>query len=105
MPKKSTPASPPNHDRVINVNSRGLEISGVTYSAAKKNTQNAKNHQGNNIAKREAAPTCTLTFTPARGGGVIVPHPDALVISLMIANYLMKKILVNNESSTNILFM
>lgn len=32
-------------------------------------------------------------------------HHDALVISLTVPNFLMKRVLVNNESSINILFM
>lgn len=33
------------------------------------------------------------------------PHNDALVISLSIANFLTKWILVDNESSANVLFI
>ncbi|KAF3548634.1 hypothetical protein DY000_02007474 [Brassica cretica] len=41
-PTEAAPASPPRHDRVITVISRGLVISGISQTAAKKSTWNVK---------------------------------------------------------------
>lgn len=57
------------------------------------------------MVKSEATPTCPIRFTSDEGGGVLPPHHDVLVISLTIVNCLMNKILINNGSSTNIIFM
>ncbi|CAA7039104.1 unnamed protein product [Microthlaspi erraticum] len=48
---------------------------------------------------------CTISFASDEDKCVLAPHHDALVISLTIANSLMKRTLVDNGSSTNILFM
>lgn len=47
---------------------------------------------------------CTIRLTSDEYGGILAPHHDALIISLTIAKFLMKMILIDNGSSTNILF-
>jgi hypothetical protein len=44
-----------------------------------------------------------LSFSDGDYAGVSLPHTDALVVTLAIANYMMHPILVDIESSTNIL--
>ena len=46
-----------------------------------------------------------LSFIDNEDSTLINPHHDSLVISLLIANYQIKRILVNNHSSTNIIFL
>ncbi|XP_010445888.1 PREDICTED: uncharacterized protein LOC104728627 [Camelina sativa] len=98
------PVSPPKHDRVINVIFRGSEISGITHSAAKRNTRAVKNTQSKGQAMQGDMPACTITFAMSESS-VSTPHHDALVIQLTVTNFLMKRILINNGSSTNILYM
>ncbi|KAF2597847.1 hypothetical protein F2Q68_00010545 [Brassica cretica] len=92
------------HERVIHVISGGLEISGISHAAAKKSTWNAKH--GLEVAK----PKCLLlgtdkiSFMAKEQEKVLTPHHNALVISLTLANCLVKRILVDNGSSGNIIF-
>ncbi|CAA7055099.1 unnamed protein product [Microthlaspi erraticum] len=103
--RKPSPAQSPEHDRIINVISGGSEVSGITHSAAKKSTRIARTHHGDVKAICERLSKCTISFASDEDKCVLAPHHDALVISLTIANSLMKRTLVDNGSSTNILFM
>ncbi|KAF3508927.1 hypothetical protein F2Q69_00007455 [Brassica cretica] len=74
-PTAAAPLSPPRQDRVIHVISGGSDISGISHAAAKKITWNAKH------GLEAGRPKCML-----------------------LANCLMKRILVDNRSSGNIIF-
>ena len=54
------------------------------------------------IAKRWKSDAITFTDKDARG--IQTFHDDAVVISLIIANYDVKRVLVDNGSSANMLF-
>ncbi|XP_024014421.1 uncharacterized protein LOC112088387 [Eutrema salsugineum] len=86
--KKSTPGSPPKHERIIHVISGGSEISRISHSAAKRSTRIAKNHHGDTRVRCNVMPTCIISFT-----------------SEEVANSLMKRTLIDNRSSANILFI
>ncbi|XP_013624624.1 PREDICTED: uncharacterized protein LOC106330749 [Brassica oleracea var. oleracea] len=73
---ETAPASPPRQDRVIHVISGGSEVSLLNE----------------------------ISFIVKEQERVPAPYQDALVISLTVVNYLVKKILVDNGSSSNILF-
>ncbi|XP_048613421.1 uncharacterized protein LOC125587247 [Brassica napus] len=103
-PTEATPVSPPRHDRVIHVISGGLEISGISHTAAKKSTWNAKHDLEAAEPKRLLLGTDEISFTAKEQEKVLTPHHDALVISLTVANCLVKKILVDNGSSGNTIF-
>ncbi|KAF3440821.1 hypothetical protein FNV43_RR19107 [Rhamnella rubrinervis] len=45
-----------------------------------------------------------ITFTAKDTEGVLYPHDDVLVVTLEVENYVMKRILVDNGSSTDIIF-
>ena len=45
-----------------------------------------------------------ITFVDNEDSTLINPHHDALVISLLIANCRIKRVLVDYSSSTNVLF-
>ena len=46
-----------------------------------------------------------ISFIDNEGIALINPHHDALVISLLVANCKIKRILIDNRSSTNVLFL
>ncbi|KAF3513183.1 hypothetical protein F2Q69_00006424 [Brassica cretica] len=91
-------------DRVIHVISGGSEISGISHATAKKSIWNAKH------GLEAAKPKCLLlgtneiSFTAKKKEKFLTPHHDALVILLTVANCLVKRILVYNGSSGNIIF-
>ncbi|KAF2554913.1 hypothetical protein F2Q68_00016761 [Brassica cretica] len=103
-PTEATPVSPPRHDRVIHVISGGSEISGISHTATKKSTWTAKHDLEAAKPKRLLLGTDEISFTAKEQEKVLTLHHDALVISLTVANCLVKKILVDNGSSGNIIF-
>ena len=52
--------------------------------------------------RREVHP---IMFTDEDFQGILFPHDDALVVTLLVSNYNVHKILIDNGSSSNILFM
>ncbi|XP_048611594.1 uncharacterized protein LOC125585916 [Brassica napus] len=102
--KGAAPASPPRQDRVIHVISGGSGVSGVSHTAAKKSIRNAKNGLETTQPKHLLLGTDEISFAAKDQEKILAPHHDALVISLTIANCLVKRILVNNGSSSNIIF-
>ncbi|XP_033129374.1 uncharacterized protein LOC117126095 [Brassica rapa] len=103
--KGDAPSSPPRQDRVIHVISGGSEVSGVSHAAAKKSTRNAKHGLETAQPKRLLLGTDEISFTAKEEEKILAPHHDALVVSLTIANCLVKRILVDNGSSSNIIFL
>ncbi|XP_056846391.1 uncharacterized protein LOC130497533 [Raphanus sativus] len=104
IPTEVAPTLPPQQDRVIHVTSGGSEISGISSAAAKRSTRNSRNSQEAKGPKRLLLRTYEISFTAREHERVLAPHHDALVISLTIANCLVKRILVDNGSSSNIIF-
>ena len=45
-----------------------------------------------------------ITFTDEDAERVHHPHDDAIIITLLIANYTIRRVLVDNGSSTDILY-
>ncbi|XP_048599778.1 uncharacterized protein LOC125579914 [Brassica napus] len=103
-PIEAAHVSPPRQDRVIYVISGGSEISTISHTAAKKSTWNAKHGLEAANPKRLLLGTDEISFTAKEQEKVLTPHHDALVISLTVANCLVKRILVDNGSSDNIIF-
>ncbi|XP_013608211.1 PREDICTED: uncharacterized protein LOC106314965 [Brassica oleracea var. oleracea] len=101
---ETKPASPPRQDRVIHVISGGLEISGISHAAAKKSTRNAKLGLETSKSKRLLLGSDEIGLMAKEQEKVLAPHHDALVVSLTAANCLVKRILVDNGSSNNIIF-
>ncbi|XP_048613348.1 uncharacterized protein LOC125587197 [Brassica napus] len=102
-PTEAAPVSPPRQDRVIHVISGGSEISGIRHVAVEKSTWNAKHGLEAAKRKRLLLGTAEISFTAKEQEKVLTPHHDALVISLTVAS-LVKRILVDNGSSGNIIF-
>ncbi|WZZ88538.1 uncharacterized protein LOC106359319 [Brassica napus] len=103
-PTEAALVSPPRQDRVIHVISGGSEISSISHAAANKSTRNAKHGLEAAKPKRLLLGTDEISFTANEQEKVLTPHHDALVISLNVANCLVKRILVDNGSSGNIFF-
>ncbi|XP_033148540.1 uncharacterized protein LOC117134360 [Brassica rapa] len=103
--KGDASSSPPRQDRVIHVISGGSEVSGVSHAAAKKSTRNAKHGLETAQPKTLLLGTDEISFTAKEQKKILAPHHDALVFSLTIANCLVKRILVDNGSSSNIIFL
>ncbi|KAK0591839.1 hypothetical protein LWI29_009079 [Acer saccharum] len=99
-----SPPEPPRQDRVINCISGGSEVSGVSYSAAKRKTRQVSNAEIQPNREHPSKVDETVTFRSTDKSDLFSPHHDALVISLHIANCLTKRILIDNGSSCNILF-
>ncbi|KAF2543398.1 hypothetical protein F2Q68_00032217 [Brassica cretica] len=103
-PTEAAPVSPPRQDRVIHVISGGLEICGISHAAATKSTWSAKHGLEAAKPKRLLIGTDEISFMAKEQKKVLTPHHDSLVISLTVANCLVKRILVDNRSSGNIIF-
>ncbi|KAL5576532.1 hypothetical protein UlMin_018231 [Ulmus minor] len=100
QPAKPTP------ERIVNVITGGSEVSGITYSAAMRHARAAINPETNlSPTPPSGASNLVLSFIDNEDSTLISPHHDALVISLFIANFQIKRILVDNESSTNVIFI
>ena len=89
---------------MIHVISGGSEISGVSHASAKKSTRNTNHGLETTTPKRLLLGTDEISFTSKEQEKILAPHHDALVISLTVANCLVKRILVDNGSSSNIIF-
>ena len=89
---------------MIHVISGGSEVSGVNHTAAKKSTRNTKHGLETIQPKRLLLGTDEISFIAKEQEKILAPHHDALVISLTVANCLVKRILVDNGSSSNIIF-
>ncbi|XP_070022608.1 uncharacterized protein [Nicotiana sylvestris] len=79
----------------INMISRGNEINGVTFSETKK-TKVSLTH-----SKRLRKDN--ITFTEEDADGLFLPHNNALVISLNVLDFKIKRVLVDPGSSANII--
>ncbi|XP_010243816.1 PREDICTED: uncharacterized protein LOC104587791 [Nelumbo nucifera] len=85
---------------IIDVIVGGTASGGASASARKAYTRQL-NIQGPAPKKQKQE---SLSFTDEDLKGVAVPHDDALVVSAVISNFVVKRILVDSGSSTNILF-
>ncbi|XP_048619911.1 uncharacterized protein LOC125590395 [Brassica napus] len=103
-PTEAAPVSPPRQDRVIHVISGGSEISGISHAAVKKSTWNAKHGLEAAKPKRLLLGTNEISFTAKEQEKVLTPHHDTMFISLSVAKCLVKMIMVDNGSSSNIIF-
>ena len=90
----------------MNVITGGSEVSGITYSAARRHARAAVNLETSlSPTLPSGASNLVLSFIDNEDSTLINPHHDVLVISLLIANCLIKRILIDNGSSTNVIFL
>ncbi|XP_060968388.1 uncharacterized protein LOC133035953 [Cannabis sativa] len=84
---------------------KGSEVSGVTYSAAKRHAREIVGIEGRPKKQTAAYRGQTISFVDDEASHLLNLHHDALVISLFISNCFTKRILIDNGSSANILFL
>ncbi|XP_016482736.1 uncharacterized protein LOC107803506 [Nicotiana tabacum] len=83
---------------MINMIFGGNEINGVTFFVAKK-TKVSVTHS----KRLQEVAEDDITFTEEDIDGLLLPHNDALVISLNVLDFKLKCVLVDPGSSTNII--
>ena len=99
------PLPPPPIDNTVNFISGGSEVSGVSYSAAKRHTRAVMTNNSHSTMSIEKTFTnLVMEFPDDSDSGSMNPHHDALVISLQVANFMIKRVLVDTGSSANIIF-
>ncbi|XP_062116629.1 uncharacterized protein LOC133830627 [Humulus lupulus] len=106
--REVTPPKPPTHEQTVNVITGGSEVSGITHSAAKRHARQTNWIKGESSETEKNTinlPAQTISFSTTELTRLLNPHHDALVIALYIANCLTKRILIDNGSSANILFL
>nr|XP_016435051.1 PREDICTED: uncharacterized protein LOC107761336 [Nicotiana tabacum] len=99
--RDNTEPSKPGEDpprQTVNMNFGGNEINGVTFSATKK-TKVSVTHSKR---LREIAED-DITFTEEDANGLLLPHNDALIISLNVLDFKIKYVLVNPGNLANII--
>ncbi|XP_010684556.2 uncharacterized protein LOC104899119 [Beta vulgaris subsp. vulgaris] len=105
-PSQQQPRPPhePTHDKVINSISGGSEICGLTYSAAKRFAREGSKAVPKQYRSAEEKKLRSMTISfDEEDGDEEADHHDGLVVSLTVSNYLMKKVLIDNGSSANII--
>ncbi|XP_009598220.2 uncharacterized protein [Nicotiana tomentosiformis] len=78
---RQEPPKLPSPKRIVNVISGGEEVNGVTYTTAKKMTKFTVTHRKQ---VRQTLEEDSITFDDIDADGLMIPHNDALVISLLI---------------------
>ncbi|XP_070020077.1 uncharacterized protein [Nicotiana sylvestris] len=102
MKNKQEPLKPLSPKRTVNVISGGEEINGVTYTTAKKVSKITVTH-GKRV--RKVLEEESIIFDDADADGVLTPHNDALLISLLVHDTNVKRVLIDPSSSVNIILL
>ncbi|XP_070005051.1 uncharacterized protein [Nicotiana sylvestris] len=102
MKNRQVPPKPPSPKRMVNIISGGEEVNGVTYTAAKKVSKITITHRKR---VRQVLEEDCITFDDADADGVLIPHNDALVISLLVHDTNVKRVLIDPGSSVNIILL
>uniref|UniRef100_A0A1S3ZT33 Uncharacterized protein n=1 Tax=Nicotiana tabacum TaxID=4097 RepID=A0A1S3ZT33_TOBAC len=100
MKNRQEPPKPPSLKRTVNVISIGKEINGVTYTTANKVSKVTITH-GKRV--RHVLEEESITFNDAVADGLLTPHNDALVISLLVHDNNVKQVLIDPGISPEIL--
>ncbi|XP_009620551.1 uncharacterized protein [Nicotiana tomentosiformis] len=92
MKNRQEPPKPPSPKRTVNVITRGDEVNGVTYRAEKKTSKVTVTH-GKRV--RQVLDGDSITFDNEDAYGLMIPHNDALVISLLVHDTNVKRVLID----------
>ncbi|XP_031262796.1 uncharacterized protein LOC116120964 [Pistacia vera] len=102
----SPPQREPTPKGFCSLISGGSEISGVSYSSAKRYARANNHHEVQSIHPVSRSYSHqVIQFEDDEPVTLAAPHHDALVLSLQIANILVKRVFVDGGSSANILFL
>ncbi|XP_070029527.1 uncharacterized protein [Nicotiana sylvestris] len=102
MKNRQEPPKPPSQKWTVNVISGGEEINGVTYTATKKV---AKITVSRRKRVRQVLEEDSITFYDLDADSVLTPHNDALVISLLVHDTNVKRVLIDPGSFMNIILL
>ncbi|XP_075079962.1 uncharacterized protein LOC107761909 [Nicotiana tabacum] len=97
MKNKQEPPKPISPETTVNVITGGDEVNGVTYTATKKTSKVTVTH-GKRI--RQALEGESITFDDEDVDDLMIPHNDALVISLLVHDTNIKRVLIDPEGVT-----
>ncbi|XP_023763617.1 uncharacterized protein LOC111912109 [Lactuca sativa] len=96
---------PPTEAKVINVISRGSNIYGTSYSAAKRHAMVSKTQKEKGQKKTTITNEKEITFDEADRQDAQDPHYEGLVITLYIVNHIIRRILFDGGYSVNIILL
>ncbi|XP_070019920.1 uncharacterized protein [Nicotiana sylvestris] len=102
MKNMQEPPKPPSPKRTVNVISGGEDVKGISYTAGNKISK-VTITQGKRM--RHVLEENNITFNDADADGVLTLHNDALVISLIIYDTNVKRVLIDPGSSVNIILL
>ncbi|XP_070007198.1 uncharacterized protein [Nicotiana sylvestris] len=102
MKNRQEPLKPPSPKRTVNVITRGDEVNGVTYAAAKKMSKVIVTH-GKYV--RQVLNGDSIIFDDEDTDNLMIPCNDALVISLLVHNTKVKRVLIDLGSSVSIILL
>nr|XP_009614609.1 uncharacterized protein LOC104107492 [Nicotiana tomentosiformis] len=102
MKNRQEPPKPLSPKRTVNVINGGEEVNGVTYTTARKITKFTITH---GKRTRQTLEGGNITFDDADADGLMIPHNDALVISLLIPDTNVKRVLIDPGNSVNIILL
>ncbi|XP_070010518.1 uncharacterized protein [Nicotiana sylvestris] len=102
MKNRREPPKPPSPKRTVNVISGGEDIHGVTYTTSNKVSKVTITH-GKRV--RQVLENESISFDDTDTEGVMTPHNDALVISLLVHDTNVKRVLIDSGTSVNIILL
>ncbi|KAK2997299.1 hypothetical protein RJ639_026297 [Escallonia herrerae] len=89
---------------VINTISGGIATGGSSGQGRKAYAREVLTTVGPSTKKQKIQPAPTISFSDDDVGDTRTPHDDPLVVTLRVGNFDMKRILVDNGSSAEVLF-
>ncbi|XP_074317469.1 uncharacterized protein LOC141653562 [Silene latifolia] len=98
------PAAPPTCTKIINVITGGSDLSGLTYSAAKRRATETKGDRPETSCRISQSNLPAVTFDEEDIHDS-QEHHDALIITLSMANCTVRKVLVDTGSSVNLIML
>ncbi|XP_074298216.1 uncharacterized protein LOC141629041 [Silene latifolia] len=99
------PSPPPVCSRIVNVITGGSELCGLTYSVAKRHATQTKGDKPEFSCRISRQDLPAVTFDETDAQNTPEQHHDALIITLLIENCEVRKILVDIGSSVNLIML